>query len=1166
VAKQTTGIGGEITPLLDLLQKQGGKVRPEILARLRRAVEQAERAQSGGRDGAESSPSPDFRTIFEKIPGLFLILDPGLHIVAASDAYLQATLTRREEIVGRHLFDVFPDNPDDPSADSIRNTRASMQRVLQTRLPDAMVVQRHDVRNPAAAGGFEVRYWSPVNSPVLNADGSLAYIIHRVENVTDFVLLKEQGTEQEKLTDALRERAVQMEADLYARSREVADSSHRLKQANEELVRLYAKAQEVEVLKNQLFANLSHELRTPLTLILGPVRNLLTADNLTQEQRRHLAIVERNARTLLGHVSDLLDLSRLDAGQMTMEYAEIDLAHLSRFVASHFESAAAERQIEFSMATPETLPAEADPQKLQRLLFNLLANAFKFTPEGGEVRLRLHAEAERAVLTVEDTGPGIPEESRQKIFERFAQLDGSATRRHGGTGLGLAIVHEFARLHHGSVAVNEGPEGGARFTIKLPLHAPSGAQVQPAAPIIEPETALGIIGELRQATESRLREGAGPEAPLVLVVEDHPEMNAFIAEVLQGHCRVATAFHGGEGVEKALRLRPDLIITDVMMPKVSGEDLVREVRRHAEMDDIPILVLTAKADDALRVTLLTTGVQDVLVKPFVSEELLARANRLVMEKRLGEVEREKSEEKLRHAHALIEGITTGTEDLIAALDGEYCIQFTNDAYRREFEKLWKRDIEVGTNILEALAPWPQEQQKAKALWGRALAGESYRIRMEFGPSDPEKQAYDLRFNPVYNAQNRQIGAAHILRNVTEEVRVEQTLRTAKEAAEEANRAKDTFLINMSHELRTPLTVNMGMLELARVSGGCDAQTLRLLENASSAAESLLHLIENILQLRSLQEKGLYLAKEPFDLVDCCRGVLKELLPPAEKKGLQCTVDLDAHLPRLVLGDCDRVEEILLHLIGNAVKFTERGEIRVSVRPEERSADGREKIRFEIGDTGIGIPADKVHLIFRPFSQADTSLTRRYGGAGLGLAISRELIEQMGGKLEVQSRPEGGSVFSFTLPFAPVPRESAPALADDRQQERTPGENARILVVEDDAGVAHMLQMILAQGGYQVAMAEHGRKALEALEQKPIDLILMDLKMPVMDGYEATRLIRQRQEWRQIPIIALTAHARPEDKTQCLETGMNDFLSKPIQVQQLYRAIEAHLASPPVVNP
>jgi PAS domain S-box-containing protein len=524
-------------------------------------------------------------------------------------------------------------------------------------------------------------------------------------------------------------------------------------------------------------------------------------------------------------------------------------------------------------------------------------------------------------------------------------------------------------------------------------------------------------------------------------------------------------------------------------------------------------------------------------------------------------ERKQSEEDLRRTCALIEGLTTGTDDLIAVQDGEYRYLFFNEAYRREFKNLWGEEIGLGTNILEALASWPKEQRKYKVLWSRALSGESFSVRMEFGPSETEKQAYDLRFHPIYDPQGQQIGAAHILRNVTEDVRMQQALRSAKEAAEEASRAKDTFLINMSHELRTPLTVNMGMLELAKLTGGCDEQTLQYLDKASCAAESLLHLIENILELRSLQEKTLSLAEAPFNLVDCCREVLNQLIAPAEKKGLEVTVKLDSRLPHRVVGDCDKVREILFHLIGNAVKFTEQGRIEISVCSGNKGADGQQEVHFEIRDTGIGIPAEKLRLIFQPFSQADASLTRRYGGAGLGLAISRELIEHLGGKLEVLSGPEGGSVFSFMLSFATVEESTKPTVPQREPSGKTPvGRRGRILVVEDDPQVAMLLRMFLTRGGYDVEMAEHGRKALEVLEQEPVDLILMDLKMPVMDGYEATHLIRQREQWQAIPIIALTSHARPQDKIHCLSIGMNDFLTKPMDMQKLCTKIESHLSS------
>jgi signal transduction histidine kinase len=316
--------------------------------------------------GGNGAPvaAPDFKVLFESAPGLYLVLAPDLRIVAVSDAYARATMTRREEILGRGLFEVFPDNPADPNATGVRNLNASLQRVLENRVADAMAVQKYDIRKPAEeGGGFEVRYWSPVNSPVLKADGTLAYIIHRVEDVTEFVQLKQQGVAQSRLTEELRERAVQMEAEIYARAREVAEANTRLKQANEELARLYEKTRELDELKTQFFANISHELRTPLALILGPIAKRLAAGDLTDEERRDLEMVERNARLLHRHVSDLLDVARLEAGRMDIQYTEIDLARLARRTASNFDTLAEDGRIRYTVEAPEALPAQLDAEK-----------------------------------------------------------------------------------------------------------------------------------------------------------------------------------------------------------------------------------------------------------------------------------------------------------------------------------------------------------------------------------------------------------------------------------------------------------------------------------------------------------------------------------------------------------------------------------------------------------------------------------------------------------------------------------------------------------------------------------------------------------------------------------------------------------------------------------
>jgi len=572
---------------------------------------------SGGRDPGEAGP--DFRALFESAPGLYLVLDPRLRIVAVSDAYCRATMTRRERILGRGIFDVFPDNPDDPAADGVRNLKASLQRVLQTGTADTMDVQKYDIRKPQEdGGGFEVRYWSPLNSPVVNGNGSLAYIIHRVEDITEFVRLTQQGARQSRLTDELRGRAIQMEAEIYTRARELAKANTRLKRANGELERLYEKTREMDDLKSRFFANVSHELRTPLALILGPVARRLGDANLAPEERSELEVVNRNARILLHYVTDLLDVARLEVGRMRLHYTEFDLASLVRLTVSEFETLASDRRIRFGVDAPQALLVQADFEKVRRILLNLLSNAFKHTPFGGQVSVWLRANPDQAIVHVQDNGPGIPAPMRELIFEPLRQAD-------GGTGFGPVIIREFATLHGGTAAAAEAPGGGSLFTVALPRRAPPGTELH-AAPL-----ASGEESGPAPAEELRVEQSAASgmpsrrsDKPLVLVVEDNMDMNRFVAAVLGQHYQVATAFDGKEGLDMALAFHPDLIVSDVMMPRMSGERMVRALREHREISDVPIIMLTAKADDALRVDLLKEGVHDYLDKPFSAEELLAR--------------------------------------------------------------------------------------------------------------------------------------------------------------------------------------------------------------------------------------------------------------------------------------------------------------------------------------------------------------------------------------------------------------------------------------------------------------------------------------------------------------------------------------------------------------
>jgi signal transduction histidine kinase len=566
----------------------------------------------------------DFQLLFESAPGLYLVLTPDLTIVAVSDAYLRATMTKREEILGRPLFEVFPDNPNDLTASGVNNLRASLEHVIQAREPDAMAVQKYGIRLPeTSGGGFEERFWSPVNTPVLNPSGELVYIIHRVEDVSEFVRLKQLDSEHDKVTEQLRDQAQLMEAEVYRRAQQVSEANRQLSKANAELESLYQKTRELDQIKSEFFANISHELRTPLSLIIGPIEVLISTYDVSHKVRHQLAMILRNAHLLLDQVNDLLDAAKLDSGKMALAYVELDAAQWIRTLAAHFQSLAHDRHISYSVEANGCPPAQIDPEKLQRVFLNLLSNAFKFTPTGGSIRCTLKCDGELIVYEIADSGPGIPPEAREAVFERFCQLDGGTARRYGGTGLGLSIARDFVELHEGKITAGDAPEGGALFTVTLPLKAPPGVVissefVSPSLPTVSAPS-LPHEPDLYPVIQKE-----DDHRPLVLVVEDNVDLNQFIRDSLSRKYRTDYALNGAEGLEKVLALKPDLVLSDVMMPGLGGLGLLREIRWNGNTRTIPVILLSARAGEESAVEGLESGADDYLVKPFSSRELLAR--------------------------------------------------------------------------------------------------------------------------------------------------------------------------------------------------------------------------------------------------------------------------------------------------------------------------------------------------------------------------------------------------------------------------------------------------------------------------------------------------------------------------------------------------------------
>jgi signal transduction histidine kinase/ActR/RegA family two-component response regulator len=565
---------------------------------LRVTVEsKVQRPQGAGSGVANEPAGPDFRALFEAAPGCYLVLDPELVIVAVTDAYLAATMTRREEIVGRGLFEVFPDNPDDPGSTGATNLRVSLDRVRTDLIADAMAVQKYDIPTPDGSD-FEVRYWSPVNSPVLDERGHLAFIVHRVEDVTEFVRITEQGTEARRLTTDLERRTEQMQAEILRRSQELQNANRALRAADEA--------------KNQFLSRASHELRSPLTAILG-FGELLSQSDLSAQNHKWVATILKAGNHLLALLNDVLDIARIEENQLSLSVEPAELGPLLADTIELVQPLAAPHRIEVLPPPPDTADVAvlADYQRLRQVLLNLLTNAVKYNRPEGSIAVTVDRRPEDQVrINVTDTGRGIDAAGLAKLFTPFERLD-AAEARIEGTGLGLALSHQLVDRMGGTMGVTSTPEVGSTFWVELASVQHSLKQpVKPGAPLA-------------------VRTYSG--ARRVLYVEDLAHNMRLVEQLITYRPSIALipAMQGGLGLDLARKHQPDLVLLDMHLPDMHGEELFRRLRANRVTGHIPVVILSADATPHQRKRLLAAGVDGYLTKPIQVQQFLATLDRLL---------------------------------------------------------------------------------------------------------------------------------------------------------------------------------------------------------------------------------------------------------------------------------------------------------------------------------------------------------------------------------------------------------------------------------------------------------------------------------------------------------------------------------------------------------
>jgi PAS domain S-box-containing protein len=925
---------------------------------------------------------------------------------------------------------------------------------------------------------------------------------------------------------------------------------------------------EIDRAKTIFFSNISHEFRTPLTLILGSLEDLLAKQpaRLTRDFYELGATAHRNSLRLLKLVNTLLDFSRIEAGRAEACYEQTDLGPLTAELVSNFQSVCEKAQLSLEVDCPSLdEPIYVDREMWEKIVLNLVSNAFKYTHTGG-IRVTLRRDGNQVALSISDTGIGISENEIPRLFERFHRIEGAGGRTHEGTGIGLALVQELTKLHQGSIDVISTIGLGTTFTVRLPFgtdHLPPAQMGGGRTQIPSSTRADAFVNEaLRWLPDSA--EGAhdlpvlspqiaGEERPRILVADDNADMREYLRRLLAARYDVTSVSDGKEALFTAARVHPDLVLTDVMMPSLDGFALLRQMRADPSLQDIPVIVLSARAGEEAKIEGLRMGADDYIVKPFNGRELLARVSSILDLTQARRREAEKLRQEVHELNARYRLMVDAVTDYaIFMLDPDGIVTSWNAGARR-FKGY--DDAEI---IGQHFSRFYTAEDQAARLPAKALAtarregkfeGEGWRVR-----KNGERFWAQVVVDAVRGPDGELIGFAKITRDITERREAQQALENARERVLQAQKMEAIGQLTggIAHDFNNLLTAVLGSLELLQRRIPKELpQLMRLVNNAMRGAQRGAALTQRMLAFARRQELNF----EPVDIPALVRG-MTELL----ERSIGPTITIETRFPlglARVSADPNQLEMALVNLVVNARDAMPMGgtivvsaRLATVARGQISDLEAGEYVCLSVVDTGEGMDEETLARAMDPFFT-----TKEPGkGTGLGLPMVHGLAKQSGGRLFLKSRKGEGTTAELWLLTAKGRTAGAAGVVAEPDKEAET-RSLSVVVVDDDSLVLTNMAAMLEDLGHRVFEAGSGRQALEILHRESrIDLVITDHVMPQMTGLQLIQQIRA--EWPAVRVILATGYAElPRDAAPNLPK-----LAKPFFQRDLLQAVNSAVHS------